>query len=95
MLKKKKGEGAHCTRFCIRAVALALGSVWALGVLITGWAAAVGWGTLFVKTMASIYIGYKPGFVGGIIGGIWAFFYAAIGGAIFAFLYDFFVTRFK
>lgn len=95
MRKRKKDEETHSMRFCVRAVALALGIVWAAGVMIAGWTAAANWGTLFVKTMASIYIGYEPGFLGGIIGGIWAFFDAAIGGAVFAYLYNLFVAKMK
>jgi len=41
-----------------------------------------------VTPLSSLYIGYAPSFVGGIIGGIWGFFDGLIGGAILALLYN-------
>ena len=37
-----------------------------------------GWGYQFVDVMSSVYTGYKASFVGGIVGGIWAFFVGAL-----------------
>ena len=45
----------------------------------------------FVDAMASLYIGYEPSFIGGIVGGIWGFFDGFIAGAVVAFFYN----RFK
>jgi hypothetical protein len=73
----------------VKALAVAGGVLWSLYMLLIGWAAWLfDWGTDFVTTMASVYIGFKPSFVGGIIGAIWAFIDGAIGGAIIAAVYN-------
>jgi hypothetical protein len=69
-------------------LAVALGVTWALGILLLGWAGGLGWGTELVNVMSSLYIGYGPSFVGGIIGGIWALVDGAIGGAVIALIYN-------
>lgn len=69
-------------------LAVALGAVWALGILFVAWAAAFGWGTALVELMASLYIGYGPGFLGGIVGALWAFVDGAIAGALIAVIYN-------
>ncbi len=74
-------------------LAVALGAVWALGVLFVGWVSSFGWGVMFVDVMSSMYIGYKPSFLGGIIGAIWAFVDGAIGGAIIAVVYNAFARK--
>jgi hypothetical protein len=72
----------------IKALAVAIGVLWAIYVLLLGWIAAFGWGKEMVTVLSSLYIGYKPTFVGGIIGGIWAFVDGAIAGAIIAWVYN-------
>ncbi len=74
-------------------LAVALGAVWALGVLFVGWVSSFGWGVNFVDVMSSMYIGYKPSFLGGIIGAIWAFVDGAICGAIIAVVYNAFARK--
>ena len=69
-------------------LALAFGAVWALGVLTAGWMAAFGLGVAFVEMAASFYIGYGPSFLGALIGALWAFFDAAIAGALIAVIYN-------
>ncbi|MCB1118145.1 MAG: bacteriophage holin [Chlamydiia bacterium] len=77
-------------KFC-----LALGIVWGAASLLAGWCAALGWGELYVRVMSSIYIGYEPTFLGGIIGGIWGFFDGAIFGLAIAFVYNALVSEKK
>ncbi len=72
----------------VKALAIGLGVTWALGMLFVGWASMFGWGTKIVEVMSSLYIGFAPSFLGGIIGAIWGFFDSAIGGAIIAFVYN-------
>ena len=51
----------------------AIGIVWAGGILVLGILVALfGWGTLFMKTLASIYHGYGSSLGGIIIGTAWA-----------------------
>ena len=49
-----------------------------------------GWGTNFLNTMSSVYLGSAPTFVGAVIAGIWAFTDGLIGGALIAWLYNWF-----
>jgi hypothetical protein len=71
-----------------KGLAVALGTSWAICMLFAGWASIFGWGTKFVEVMSSIYIGYKPTFLGGIIGAVWGFIDGAIGGLIIAIVYN-------
>ena len=75
-------------RLSVKALAMGLGVSWAACALFTGWASIFGWGTKFVEMMSSVYIGYTPTFLGGIIGAIWGFVDGAIGGVIIALVYN-------
>jgi hypothetical protein len=46
------------------------------------------WGNGFVAAMSSVYIGFRPTFLGGIIGAVWGFFDGAVAGAIIAWVYN-------
>jgi hypothetical protein len=72
----------------VKALAVAIGALWALYVLFLGWMAAFGWGRELVTVLSSLYIGYRASFFGGIIGGIWAFIDGAVAGAIIAWVYN-------
>ncbi len=72
-------------------LALGIGVYWGLAMLVAGWTSMFGWGMNFVNIMSSIYIGYEPSFIGGVVGGIWGFFDGLIAGAVVAFFYN----RFK
>jgi hypothetical protein len=83
-----RSEAIGMEKCNIKALAVAIGVLWAIYVLLLGWIAAFGWGREMVTVLSSLYIGYKPTFVGGIIGGIWAFVDGAIAGAIIAWVYN-------
>lgn len=55
------------------------------------------YGGAFLQLVASIYPGYHPGAGAGsvLIGTLWGLVDAAIGGALFAWLYNLFVRRFS
>jgi len=89
-----KKNATACHKFHIPAFTIGLGITWSLSILFAGWFAIFGWGPPFVEVMGSFYVGYKPSFIGAIIGAIWAFFDGAIGGLIFSLLYNFFVEKF-
>ena len=72
----------------VKTFALAWGISFGIYFLFLGWTAMFGWGEKIVELVSSFYIGYAPTFFGGIIGGIWAFFDGAIGGAIIAWIYN-------
>lgn len=68
---------------------LTLGIVWAGGVLTLGILDAIsGWGGGLVRGIGSLYIGFKPTPSGVVIGMVWAFFDAGIGGWLVAFIYN-------
>jgi hypothetical protein len=46
------------------------------------------WGDAWGVLMSTIYIGYTPTLLGSIIGGIWGFCDAGIGGTAVAWLYN-------
>lgn len=71
-------------------LALGVGILWGLSMMICGWTSMFDWGGAFVSVMSSIYIGYEPSFIGGIIGGIWGFFDGFIAGGVVAFFYNVF-----
>ena len=75
-------------RLNIRALALAGGVLWGLYMLFIGWTSMFGWGTNFVVTMSSVYIGFRPTFLGSVIGAMWGFVDGAIAGAIIAWVYN-------
>ena len=75
-------------KLSVKGLAIGLGASWAICMLLAGWASIFGWGTKFVEVMASVYIGLKPTFLGGIIGAIWAFIDGAIGGMVIAIIYN-------
>jgi len=72
----------------VKAITFSFGIVCGIYMLFLGWVAYGGWGSDIVKIISSFYIGFKPTFVGGIIGGIWGFFDGAIFGLILGFLYN-------
>ena len=71
-----------------KGLAVSLGLTWALGILLAGWVSSFGWCRGFVDVMGSVYIGYGPGFTGGLIGAVWAFFDGAVGGLVIALIYN-------
>jgi hypothetical protein len=76
-------------RLNVKALAIACGVLWGLGMLFVGWTSMLfGWGTAFVVMMSSIYLWFAPTFLGGIIGAIWGFCDGAVAGAVLALLYN-------
>ena len=73
----------------IKAFGLALGIVWGAAMFLLGlttmwW----NWGEGLQFIFGTLYIGYKPTFLGSIIGGVWGFIDAGIGGVVVAWLYN-------
>ena len=46
------------------------------------------WGGALEEVMSTLYIGYKATILGSVIGGVWGFFDAGIGGLVVAWLYN-------
>ena len=74
----------------IKAFGLAAGIIWAAGIIIMGIIAMIapGYAGGFVIILGSMYIGYKATVIGCLIGGIWGFIDAGIGGLALAWLYN-------
>jgi hypothetical protein len=51
----------------------------------------ISWGSGIIQGMSTLYIGFKPTIRGSVIGGIWGFFDAGIGGVVVAWLYNIFL----
>lgn len=72
-----------------KAFGLAAAFLWSGGVLLMGLTATVcGWAKPFVGVLSVMYVGYDATIIGSIIGGIWGFFDAFIGGYILIWLYN-------
>ena len=74
----------------VKAFGLALGIIWAVSVFLLGMIAMLlkGYCLPFVTWLGSMYIGYKATLLGSIIGAIWGFVDAGIGGVLVAWLYN-------
>ncbi len=73
------------------ALGLSLGVIWGVSVFIMGLLAQYySYGTGFVGAMGVIYVGYEPSIMGSLIGGLFGFIDALVGGALIAWLYNVF-----
>lgn len=73
----------------VKALGLTLGIVWGAVMFILGIINMfLSWGGAIEELMSTLYIGYAPTFLGSIIGGIWGFIDAGIGGVIVGILYN-------
>jgi hypothetical protein len=73
----------------VKAFGLAMGITWGGAMFLLGIVDIfTAWGDWFGLIMSTVYIGYSPTLVGSIIGGIWGFCDAGIGGVVIAWLYN-------
>ena len=78
----------------VKAFALTCGLVWGIGILlITWWIIAWDGVSGDVTFLGRVYRWYSISPRGSVIGLVWGLFDGAIGGAIFAWVYNFFATR--
>ena len=78
-------------RFCVRTTAIPCGILWAVVFFLVAGAQQVWptYGVAFLELMDGLYPGYAPGGFGSVImGSLYAVVDGAIGGAIFAWLYN-------
>lgn len=76
-------------KFDVKALGLTLGIVWGSAMFFLGLMNMFfNWGGTMETMMSSLYIGYKPTFLGSIIGGVWGFFDAGIAGIVAGWLYN-------
>jgi hypothetical protein len=78
----------------VKAFALACGLIWGVGLfLLTWWIIAFDGATRDVTFLGWVYRGYNISPLGSIIGLVWGLADGAIGGAIFAWLYNLIAGR--
>lgn len=78
----------------VKAFALTWAILWGVGLpVVTWWVMALDGVSANPTWLGHIYRGYSLTVPGSLIGGIWAFFDALIGGAIFAWLYNYIQER--
>lgn len=78
----------------VKAFACASGLFWGFGVfLLTWWIIAWEGATGETTLLGRIYLGYNLSPRGSMIGFLWALVDGGIGGAIFAWLYNFFLSK--
>lgn len=78
----------------VKAFALTCALVWGFGLfLLTWWIIAFNGATGEVTLIGEVYRGYRVTPLGSFFGLIWGFFDALIGGAIFAWLYNWIAAR--
>jgi hypothetical protein len=76
-------------RLNTKAFALSCGILWGLAVLLaTVWIIVFGFDGTVMVNLDHFYFGYNISYLGAVIGGIWGFVDGAIGGAVFAWLYN-------
>jgi len=68
--------------------ALSFGITFGIGIIFLGWIAMYGYGTKIVDILGSVYLGFDASWLGGLIGGGWAFLDAGIGAAVVAVIYN-------
>ena len=80
-------------KLSVKAFALAFGLTWGIGVFcLTWWIIALDGATGETTIIGQVYRGFNISPIGSLIGLVWAFADGAIGGAIFAWLYNRFVS---
>lgn len=77
----------------VKALGIAIGAVWFLGVILAGLLAAyMNLGKAFVDVIGSMYVGYTPTPTGSLVGGVWALVDGGITGVLIAFVYNKFAS---
>lgn len=80
---------ANSTRLSVLGLGLALGTTWALSMLILGLAQwHFGYGGAWVQLLGTVYVGYGPTILGSLFGLVWGFVDGFIGGVVIAWLYN-------
>ena len=77
----------------IVAMALAIGIPWGVAMILIGWSAMYGYANGMVQALQSVYLGFEPTWLGGLVGGIWGLVDGFIGGAVFAWIYNYFAKK--
>ncbi len=80
----------------VKAFAVTCGLIWGFGLLfITWWIMLFEGSTGDILVIGHVYRGFNVSPLGSVIGLLWGFFDGLVGGAIFAWLYNFILSRVK
>ena len=83
-------------RINVKAFALTCGIIWGFGLFALTWWIIIFEGVTHEATLiGKIYLGYNISPLGSLLGLVWGFFDALIGGAIAAWLYNLLAARFE
>lgn len=83
-----------CAKLHVVAFGMGIGVTWALGLFIVGLLAVyTSTGVDMVNALGDLYVGFKPTLGGVFIGTVWALVDGFIGGAIIAFVYNYFAGK--
>jgi len=81
-------------KFNVKAFALTCALIWGFGLFVlTWWVIAFDGSTGVVPLISQVYRGYSISPLGSVVGLVWGFVDALIGGAVFAWLYNFLAAR--
>jgi len=76
-------------KFDAKAFGISCGVIWGVAMFFLGICDIFSaWGCGITKIMATLYIGYQPTILGSVIGAVWGFVDAGVGGFVFALLYN-------
>lgn len=77
------------TKLCAFSFGIALGVTEAIFMMVLAWVAGFcGYGDLMVQQIATVYYGYAPSFVGGILGGLWGLADGFVFGLVAGWIYN-------
>lgn len=88
VVKRNKKVNNMMKGLDVKATMIGFGVAWSVLILLLGWFSILGWDKKVVVIMSSLYIGYKPTFLGSLIGALWGFIDGAIWGGIIALVYN-------
>jgi hypothetical protein len=78
----------------VKAFAIACGTIWGAGVfLLTWWIILLEGSSSEMPLLGHVYLGYTISPLGSVVGLVWALVDGMIGGAVFAWLYNWIATR--
>jgi hypothetical protein len=80
-------------KLSVKGLTISIGVLWSFCTLLMGVTAMFGYGTLFVKDLSTIYLGYDATPIGILLGLVYGFLDGAVAGFIISCLYNLVVER--
>jgi ribose/xylose/arabinose/galactoside ABC-type transport system permease subunit len=82
-------------KLSVKGLTISIGALGSYCTLLMGITAMFGYGTVFVKDLSSIYIGYDATPIGILLGLVYGFLDGAVAGFIISYVYNLVVERLK